>query len=91
MCPNNDIFFDPDQECFDRVRLTTGMDLLIPQLGSDVLQHFWAFRPSDIAKEMTFTGSGFNEIDYAINDYETGLRILYVRLVSLKDIALGKQ
>jgi len=26
------------------------------------------------------TGSGFNEIDYAINDYETGLRILYVRL-----------
>ena len=39
------------------------------------------FRPSDIAKEMTFTGSGFNEIDYAINDYETGLRILYVRLV----------
>ena len=26
VCPNNDIFFDPDQECFDRVRLTTGIE-----------------------------------------------------------------
>ena len=30
---------------------------------------------------MICSGTGFNEIDYAINDYETGLRILYVRYV----------
>ena len=30
---------------------------------------------------MVCIGTGFNEIDYAINDYETGLRILYVRYV----------
>ena len=60
MCPNNDIFFDPDQECFDRVRLTTG--------------------------------TGLNEVDYAINDYETGLRILYVRYgnLNLVNEALGE-
>ena len=38
------------------------------------------------------TGTGFNEVDYAINDYETGLRILYVRYgnLNLVNEALGE-
>ena len=46
LCANNDPFFDPDQSCFDRVRLSTGKE---------------------------------DEFDYAINDHDTGLRLLYVR------------
>ena len=34
VCPNNDIFFDPDQECFDRVRLTTGTDCFLSYLST---------------------------------------------------------
>jgi hypothetical protein len=46
ICPNNDIFLDPDQGCFEKIRLSTGKS---------------------------------DEYDYPINDYETGLRLLYVR------------
>ena len=51
LCPNNDIFQDPGQNCFDQRPLWVG--------GGD---------------------SAFNQTRYPINDYETGLRMVYVRL-----------
>lgn len=47
LCPNNDIWADPDQDCFDRFVLRTGKD------GSEA---------------------------YQVNDYITGLRLVYVHL-----------
>ena len=51
LCPNNDIFQDPGQNCFDQRPLWVG--------GGDPV---------------------FNQTRYPINDYETGLRMVYVRL-----------
>ena len=51
ICPNNDIFMDPAQDCFDAHPLWVG--------GGD---------------------SKYNHTRFPINDYETGLRMVYVRL-----------
>ena len=51
LCPNNDIFQDPGQNCFDQRPLWVG--------GGDPV---------------------FNQTRSPINDYETGLRMVYVRL-----------
>ena len=51
LCPNNDIFQDPQQNCFDQRPLWVG--------GGD---------------------PNYNHTRFPINDYETGLRMVYVRL-----------
>ena len=51
ICPNNDIFFDPEQDCFDAHPLWVG--------GGD---------------------AQYNHTRFPIHDYETGLRMVYVRL-----------
>ena len=51
LCPNNDVFQDPGQECFDHTPLWVG--------GGD---------------------PAYNYTRFPIQDYETGLRMVYVRL-----------
>ena len=55
LCPNDNIFLDPSQDCFDAHVLATGD----------------------------------NDYKYPINDYETGMRLLYVRYRELPSLVSG--